>query len=323
MRTMNKCRKIKPGITKEELMKRLLVTVTLLLAAAQVFAVPNGTPAAFVNIGTARASSLGGAYVAVANDASSVFYNPAGIVNSPYKDITFMWTKQKWLVPYNYFAVAFPINKSRGAGFGMLINGDSALMEQTYIFSYCENFDWFQNIITGFNAGVSFKMQFANFGNNMETYVNKVSGSAWGIGMDFGLMWTVLPNLQVGFMMRDGFSFMKWDTQHNAESTYEGVPMTTSAGFKYFTKDMLLTAEVSDIDTLKIGVEANLYTYIDVRAGYSQTLDFEAYKEFMLGLGVGHFEFGMKRELSLNFDFAYVFGRLDNTMMIQTSFKFR
>jgi hypothetical protein len=141
--------------------------------------------------------------------------------------------------------------------------------------------------------------------------------------MDFGLMWTVLPNVQVGFMMRDGLSYIKWDTLHNPESVNEGAPMTTSAGFKYFTKDILLTAEVSDIDTLKIGVEANVYTYVDLRAGYSQTLDFEAYKEFMLGIGIGHFEFGAKREFSMNFDAAYLFERMDNTLKIQTSFKFR
>jgi len=304
-------------------MKRLIVIILMILAAFPVFAEPNGAPAVFINIGSARASSLGGAYAAVADDADAVFYNPAGIANSQYKDITFMYTKQKGLVPYNYFATVYPINKSRGVGFGMAIDGDQALMEQTYILSYCENFDWLQSFITGFNAGISFKMQFANFGLNTSADPDKVGGSAWGVGMDLGLMWTVTKELQVGFMMRDLLSFMKWDTLHNPESYNQGVPMTTSAGFKLGSKEAFLTAEVTDIDTLRIGVEANLYTYVDVRAGYTQTLDFEAYKQYMLGLGIGHFEFGMKRELSMNIDAAYLFERLDNTLKIQTSFKFR
>ena len=124
-------------------------------------------------------------------------------------------------------------------------------------------------------------------------------------------------------MMRDLLSYMKWDTNYNPDSYTQSVPMTTSVGFKYGTKELFMTAEVTDIDTLKVGVEANLYTYLDVRAGYSQTLDFEAYKQYTLGLGLGHFEFGAKREFSMNFDAAYAFERLDNTLKIQTSFKFR
>lgn len=304
-------------------MKRLISIILVILAASAAFAEPTGAPAAFVNIGTARASAMGGAYVAAADDANAVFYNPAGIVNSQYKDVTFMYAKQKWLVPYNYFAFVYPINKNRGVGMGMAISGDISMMEQTYIFSYCENFDWLQKLITGFNAGASFKMQFANFGINESADPDKVGGSAWGVGLDLGLMWAVMPNLQVGFMMRDLLSFVKWDTLHNVESVSQGVPMTTSVGFKYFTKEFLATAEVTDIDTLKIGIEANVYTYLDLRAGYSQTLDFEAYKQYSIGLGVGHFEFGAKRELSMNIDAAYVFERLDNTLKIQTSFKFR
>ena len=118
-------------------MKKISLIIILALAAAQAYADPTGSPAAFALVDTARPAAMGGAYVAVADDASAVFYNPAGIVNSDYKDITFMYAKQKWLVPYTMFSAIYPINKNRGAGFAMVISGDQALMEQTYIISYC------------------------------------------------------------------------------------------------------------------------------------------------------------------------------------------
>jgi len=304
-------------------MKKPVLIILALLAQGMLYAEPNGTPAAFNNIGTARASAMGGAYVAVANDASSVFYNPAGIVNSDYKDITFMYAKQKWLVPYNYFAFIYPINKSRGAGIGMMISGDTAMMEQTYILSYCENLDWFQNIVKGVNLGLNFKLQFANFGEELDINPDAVNGSAWGIGLDFGILWALTEQVQAGIMIKDGFSMVKWDTTHNPDSVYEGVPMTVSAGFRWAVKGAMFSAEFSDLDMVKLGVEYTVFDYIDLRAGYNQMLDFEAYKQFMIGLGIGRFEFGMRREFSMNIDTAFVFERFDNTLKIQTSFKFK
>lgn len=303
-------------------MKRIITICLLLAAVTNLYAVYTGMPAAFVNVGTARASSMGGAYAAVADDSNAVFYNPAGIVNSMYKDVSFMYAKQKWMVPYNYFAFIWPFSKIRGIGFGMVMSGDQALLEQTYLVSYCENLDWILRVITGINVGVSLKFNFVNYGNNPEADPGKVVGSAWGMGMDFGFMWAMTNNVQAGLMLRDGFSWIKWDTAHG-NSYNEGVPLTSGLGVKYSIRDFIATAELSDLDTIRFGIEKTLFMYVDLRAGYSQTLDKESYKSYYTGLGVGHFEFGAKREFSMNIDAAFLFERLDNTLKIQTSFKFK
>jgi hypothetical protein len=304
-----------------------MVIISIILFSIATFAaepVYNGIPAAFADIGLSRPSAMAGAYVAVADDASGLFYNPAGITTSEYKDITFMYTKQKFLVPYNYFAFIWPFGKQRGAGFGMIVSGDPVLLEQTYLFSYSENLNWLiGNVISGINIGTNFKLHFANFGYNESTDPDKVGGSAWGIGMDFGLLWELPLGVKFGAMIKDGFSYLKWDTIHNDESTIEGVPLISSIGFSYKIKNVLVTIVLSDLDTLRFGGEITLFDYIDLRAGLTQELTIEAYREYSMGLGIGRFVFGAKNELSMNLDAAFAFERLTNTLKIQTSFKFK
>jgi hypothetical protein len=303
-------------------MKKLTIILAAVLASASLMAANNGIPGAFVNVGTARASSLGGAYTAVADDASSVFYNPAGIVSSDYKDVTFMYEKQKWMIPYNYFAFIYPFSKTRGVGVGLIVDGDSTLLEQQYILSYCENLDWILRVIKGISLGVNLKFDFASYGGNADVDPGKVTGSAWGMGMDFGFMWNMTGNIQVGAMLRDGLSWIKWDTG-SGQPYNEGVPLTSGMAVRYKIKDFLGTAEISDLDMLRLGLEKTLWNYIDIRLGYTQTLDMESYKQYMTGIGIGRFEFGARREFSMNLDVAFLFERLDNTLKIQTSFKFK
>lgn len=284
----------------------------------------NGIPGVFADIGLSRPSAMAGAYVAVADDASGLFYNPAGLATSEYKDITFMYVKQKFLVPYNYFAFIWPFEKQRAAGFGMIISGDPVLLEQTYLFSYSENLDWLiGHVISGIKVGTNFKLHFVNFGYNESSDPDKVGGSAWGIGFDFGLLWELPMSVKFGIMIRDGLSYLKWDTIHNDESTIEGVPLTSSIGFSYKIKNILVAIALSDLDTLRLGGELTLFNYIDLRAGLTQELTIEAYREYSLGLGIGRFVFGAKNELSMNLDAAFAFERLTNTLKIQTSFKFK
>ncbi len=309
-------------------MKRnLSLIIFIFLISNIIFAaepVYNGVPGAFADIGLSRPSAMAGAYVAIADDASGIFYNPSGLTNSEYKDITFMYTKQKFLIPYNYFAFIWPFEKQRAAGFGMIVSGDAVLLEQTYLFSYSENLNWLLGqVISGIKIGASFKLHFANFGYNESSDPDKVGGSAWGIGMDFGLLWDLPMGVKFGAMLKDGFSFIKWDTIHNDEATIEGVPLTSSIGFSYKIKNVLVAIALSDLDTLRLGGELTLFEYIDLRAGLTQELTIESYREYSLGLGIGRFVFGAKNELSMNLDAAFAFERLTNTLKIQTSFKFK
>ncbi len=281
-------------------------------------------PGAFVNIGLSRPSGMGDAFTAVADDVNAIFYNPAGIYQSAYKDITFMYTKQKNLIPYNYAGFIYPFDKYRGAGMGLIVSGDDYLDEKTILLSYCENFEWLLKFLR-ISTGLNFKIHFASFGNNKSYLHEKVTGGAWGIGADLGFLWAITDNFQVGIFLRDAFSYISWESKYlSYQNSYnEGVPLTSSIGICYKIKEFIASCDISDLNKLKLGLEKTIFTYIDLRAGFTQTLDIESYKEYNIGIGIGHFEFGSKKEFSSSLDIAYLFERLASTLKIQTSFKFK
>jgi len=78
------------------------------------------TTANFLEIGVgSRATAMGDAYVAVANDVSSIYWNPAGLSNISNASTLFM--VQPWLVDINmvFAAGAFPIKNIGVLGLGI------------------------------------------------------------------------------------------------------------------------------------------------------------------------------------------------------------
>lgn len=303
--------------------KTSLFAAVLIFSGSMIFA----TPGAFIDIGLARPSAMAGAFTAIADDASAVFYNPAGIVNSQYKDFTFMYAKYKGLVPYNISSVIWPINENRGVGLGVIVSGDTLFDEKTIFLSYSEKLDWLIGRfgIKGLCVGASFKLQFAGFGNNIDGSPDRAQGSAGGFGLDLGVLYAVSPEIQVGAFVRDALSAIWWGSNWDGEAHnyLQGVGLTTDLGLRYKIKDFMISMTLSDLDKLKVGFEKTFFDYVDIRGGFSQTMDFESYQEFMVGLGIGHFVFGQRKEFSMNLDFAYLFERLDNTFKAQWSLKYK
>ncbi len=92
----------------------LVLTIVISLTTTPSFATTNvGTAGAqFLKIGPgARVDSLGGAFSAIANDVTTIYWNPAGL--SQLEKTSFSDTHTIWLadVRYNYLAFATPIEK--------------------------------------------------------------------------------------------------------------------------------------------------------------------------------------------------------------------
>ena len=109
--------KIKRADTQCYLPSRLLILVlatVMFLSANPSYATTNVgiAGAQFLKIGPgARVDSLGGAFSAIANDVTTIYWNPAGL--SQLKKTNFSDTHTIWLadVRYNYLAFATPIEK--------------------------------------------------------------------------------------------------------------------------------------------------------------------------------------------------------------------
>jgi len=93
---------------------KLLIMVSLIFAQNNVAT----TSAAFLEIGPgARSLGMGSAYVSVANDASSLYWNPAGIVNVSRPEVQSFYTP--WLVEtqYYYNTAVVPLGPNGNLGF--------------------------------------------------------------------------------------------------------------------------------------------------------------------------------------------------------------
>lgn len=96
------------------------------LPGAALAANPGDTGLAFLKIGVgARATAMGEAYVAVAQDPTAMYWNPAGIANSP--DLEFHASHNEWIsdVRYEYVgAVQGMRGHAIGVHFALLHMGD-------------------------------------------------------------------------------------------------------------------------------------------------------------------------------------------------------
>jgi hypothetical protein len=108
-------------------MKKILLTILLLTAVrfdsnAQVFPVLGGqrvgiSTAEFLKIAVGgRAAALGDAFVAVANDASALYWNPAGLVQ--FKDDQVLFSHNVWVVDINhdFFGAVYHLDESNAFG---------------------------------------------------------------------------------------------------------------------------------------------------------------------------------------------------------------
>lgn len=78
------------------------------------------TSANFLKMGVgARASALGGAFVAIADDATAGYWNAAGLVQIPHTEITFMHNDWYLDIKSEYFGAAFPVSRSVAFGLGI------------------------------------------------------------------------------------------------------------------------------------------------------------------------------------------------------------
>lgn len=102
-------------------------TISILLIIVMVFSPGQGRSEEFRKVGTAaaqflkvgvgaRAIAMGGAFESIADDASAVYWNPAGITNV--KRITWTFAHTDWLVDtgHDFSALVMPLNSSSYLG---------------------------------------------------------------------------------------------------------------------------------------------------------------------------------------------------------------
>jgi len=311
-------------------MKRVLyviIVLNIINSSSNVFAQFDtevsgvGTHAAeFLAIGVgARAMALGGAYAAVANDPTALYYNPAGIVWMDNIQIEIM--HNEWLVDtdYDFIGATMPLpfwNSSIGVSFIMLNFGEQPVRTvdrpegtgETYsAASYAIAFTFASALTDNFSFGLS--------GKYIQEKIWHVTGGAAAI--DLGIFYnTPFKGLRLGMSMSNyggelSLSGRDLDTTVDPDDENDGVwrvpvayktngfplPLLFRFGLSYVQElgtlgSVLLATDLNhpsnSTESINLGIEYNYGGTVFLRAGYESLYEKDAINGLTLGGGIDY-----------------------------------
>ncbi len=299
----------------------ILVLLTVRFASAQELANIAG---AFVDIGFgARPMGLGGAYIAVADDADALFWNPAGVAALNGQVASFFYTRQFNLIPYTFAAYANGMpDKNWGHSEALLVSGDDALRETTLLFSVAYDLDL---LVDGLKIGATFKYKNATFGNNPNGGEGQVRGSAVGLGMDIGALCPLSSKFTAGLVLKNLFDFLSWNS--SAMGMYsQGSPLRLLGGIAMRPgHNLLISVDLekslySDTrDRLSVGVEKRIFNMLAFRSGVFQNMVAAADMNYNFGFG---FQYALANNVLFAVDAAYLVQEINNSLRFSFTVRF-
>jgi hypothetical protein len=257
----------------------------------------NGLGGAFQDLGMGtRPLGMGGAFVAIADDANATMENPAGMAFFDKKDRFATFTHSNLFGSGNLTRdfVSYTQADAGFGAFGLAWNRFSANLdpeqysEDSYVYAGAKllslSDDKYPKLAVGWQAKylrVDSSLSDAADGSTVG------NGTATGYGLGLGVMIKLRPSLSVGVMAQDLYSTLSWAT-----GTLEIIPTVGRVGAAYkLTQSSTLAAEVRGTQggsgftasSWHLGAESwlldgkallwNAVRNFGVRGGYYQLLD--------------------------------------------------
>lgn len=300
----------------------------------------------FLAIGVgARPLGLGGAYVALANDVSAGYWNPAGLARITYPELMLMHAEHFGsLVNHDYGAVAFPVGTSTSLGISLIRLGVDDIPDTRNAgvdasgnvtfdpnqfsrvdpsrVSYFSSADWAlfftyaRRHSDNLTYGANLKIIRRELGDN----------NATGVGFDVGIQYSPVERLMLGVNLQDvTTTLVAWNTGRNdliSPTLKTGAAYSVDALAGRFTPVMDLdimfenrqSASTFNMGPVSVDVQGGLeYAFKDliaVRVGYSDV------KQLTLGAGLS------LPKLTVDYSFAKfdATDQLGNTHRISVKF---
>lgn len=288
----------------------------------------------------ARAIGMGGAFVAVASDASAMYWNVAGIANLTQPEA--IVTHAEWLagISFNYGGVVLPLQDIGNVGINFT-SMTMANMERTTEESPEGTGETFS--AGSFAVGVSYAKKLTDWfliGGNVKYVSDYIwNESASTFAFDLGTLFTTpFSGLKFGAgisnfggkmqMTGDDLLVQKDITPINGNNPNINanlatdqfdLPLNLRIGFAYEvinTDDQLFTVVADAVhpndnsESVSLGAEYSLFERIvSIRAGYSGIGMQDGEAQFTLGGGINY---ALSNNFGVKFDYGYMkFGRLD------------
>ena len=237
-----------------------------------------GRPGAFLSYGAgARALGMGKAFVGVADDASTAYWNPAGLGQMRQKEVTALYASLYENTNYGFIGYAHPLNGQYGTIGLAIVNLDSRGFQLRDDYNYEMG-----------EAGVSELAVLVSYGRELVKRNDKSflcagasvktarqtagSQSAEGYGADAGALCRVLDNMTLGLSVQNVLAPKLKLSQVTDEYP---LSITAGAGYRMFKNNLLLALDINKTAKrdykLRIGGEYSFANMFCARAGMDET----------------------------------------------------
>jgi Type IX secretion system protein PorV len=292
------------------------------------------TAAPFLSISQgARATGMGSAFVAVANDQSALFWNPAGIAKID--GVGVMVDHTNWLadISYNYIAATYNLGGMGTVGFSFVAS-DYGDMKVTTVDAPEGTGQIFSVSDIAFSLGYALNLtdNFSIGFNPKIIYESIWDASAVGFAMDLGILYKTpfdgimlgmsISNFGTKMQMQGGSTLVTYDPDPttsgnngkiaaNLSTDYWSLPLDFRVGLSYdliSTEKNKLTLDVDALhpsdnyESVNVGAEYVFDDVIALRGGYKSLFLQNSEESFALGLGLKQILLG---NIAVKIDYAY------------------
>ena len=213
--------------------KKITLSVFILFIYASAFGQGSGNKYAgeFLSIGVGgRPLGMGGAFVALANDVTAGYWNPALLSKLNYPQFSLMHDSRFGnLINYNYGAVGIPFGKNASLGLSVIMMGiddipdtRSALIDLNGNGTLDPGERLDPDKITSFNSSdYAFYLTYSkkhsenfSYGANLKVIRRNIAEeSAWGLGFDIGASYILMNKIMLGANLQDvTTTYLTWST---------------------------------------------------------------------------------------------------------------
>lgn len=229
-----------------------------------------GQPGAFLRLGVgARAIGMGRTFAAIANDASTSYWNPAGLGGMRMTEIVGAYAILSMERRYNYMSVALPTDRAGTFGISWINLGVGGIEETNNWgqavgeFSNSENallFSWGYPVIPSLFLGTTIKYIHHSLADRRST----------GLGIDFGVLYRFMDIIRVGLAVQDIATRVSWNTDSGIRETF---PMVARFGAAYFPDKLPISVGMDyemirgQKGTFHTGVEGRVMSNVGLRIG--------------------------------------------------------
>lgn len=300
------------------------------------------TAAAFLSIGqSARALGMGSAFVAVTDDPSALYWNPAGITKVD--GFGFVVDHTSWIadIKYNYMAMTYNTGNFGTIGASFTISDVNEMRVTTVekpegtgeVFGVTDaafSLAWAINLTDNFSIGFNPKFIYQSIWRMAATSLALDLGVQYITPFDGAVLAMSISNFGPKMQLSGSSTLILVDLDPNSSGNNSSVPgniqtdswdlpLTFRVGVGYkalnFEDNTLLLSvdalHLSDnYESINLGAEYNYNDFIAIRGGYKSLFLSDSEESFSLGIGVKQLVVG---NIALKFDYAYQdFGRLSN-----------